>query len=175
MQPPAGLPKTSLSRRLGPNTTNFGSTQIGRELNVRYILDGSLRRTENRVRVNVQLTDTDTGATIWSDRFDGDWTRSMQLQDDITGRLMRRLDLELTDQESRRAQSERPNNPDAVDLTMRAWSVLNQPYSQEQLERSRDLFEQALHIDPELPKALVGLSQTLALEVTYQWGVAPGE
>ena len=63
--------------------------QIGRELNVRYILDGSLRRTENRVRINAQLIDTKTEAAIWSDRFDADWTMSMQLQDDITGRLAR--------------------------------------------------------------------------------------
>ena len=100
-------------------------------------MDGSLRRTENQIRISAQLTDTETEATVWSDRFDGDWTKSMQLEDEITGRLARRLDLELTNEESRRAQSERPNNPDAVDLTMRAWSVINQPYSREQLEESR--------------------------------------
>jgi len=149
--------------------------QIGRELNVRYILDGSLRRTENRVRINAQLIDTTTEAAIWSDRFDGDWTKSMQLQDDIAGRIARRLDLEITNEESRRGQSERPNNPNAVDLTMRAWSVFNQPYSPEQLARSRDLFEQALRIEPELPKALVGLSLTLAVGVNYRWSSAPAE
>jgi adenylate cyclase len=149
--------------------------QVGRELNVRYLLDGSLRRTENQVRINAQLIDTETGAAIWSDRFDGDWTMSMQLQDEITGRLARRLDLEITNEESRRSQSERPNNPDAVDLAMRAWSVLNQPYSPEQLIRSRELFEQALRSEPELAKALVGLSQTLAIEVNYQWSSAPAE
>jgi adenylate cyclase len=149
--------------------------QIGRELNVRYILDGSLQRTENRVRINAQLIDAESEATIWSDRFDGDWTVSMQLQDKITGRLARRLDLEITDEESRRAQSERPDNPNAVDLTMRAWALLNQPYSPEQLARSRELFEQALSAEPGLAKALVGLAQTLAIEVNYQWSAAPAE
>jgi hypothetical protein len=76
----------------------------------------------------------------------------MQLQDEITGRLARRLDLELTEAESRRAQSERPNNPNAVDLAMRGWSLLNQPQSRELLSQSRDVFEQALRIEPELPK-----------------------
>lgn len=166
---------------IAPNTArtykgrNLEAKQIGHELNVRYILDGSLRRTENQVRVNAQLTDTETGATVWSDRFDGDWTKSMQLEDEITGRLARRLDLELTNEESRRAQSERPNDPDAVDLAMRAWSVLNQPYSRERLEQSRSLFEQALHIDPGLSTALVGLSRTLATEVNYRWSAAPAE
>jgi adenylate cyclase len=166
---------------IAPNTArsyagkNLKAKQIGSELNVRYILDGSLRRTGNQIRINAQLTDTETETTVWSDRFDGDWTKSMQLEDEITGRLARRLDLELTNEESRRAQAERPNNPDAVDLTMRAWSVLNQPYSREQLEQSRSLFEQALHIDAGLPKALVGLSQTLATEVNYRWSAAPEE
>jgi adenylate cyclase len=166
---------------IAPNTArtykgrNLEAKQIGQELNVRYILDGSLRRTENQVRINAQLTDTETGAAVWSERFDGDWTKSMQLEDEITGRLARRLDLELTNEESRRAQSERPNDPDAVDLAMRAWSVLNQPYSRERLEQSRSLFEQALHIDPGLSTALVGLSRTLATEVNYRWSAAPAE
>ena len=166
---------------IAPNTArayrgrNLDARQIGRELNVRYILDGSLRRTGDQVRINAQLIDAETEAEIWSDRFDGDWTMSMRLQDDITGRLARRLDLELTNAESRRGQSERPDNPDAVDLTMRGWSVLNQPYSREQLAQSRDLFEKALRIEPDLPKALVGLAQSLAIQVNYRWSDAPTE
>jgi adenylate cyclase len=155
---------------------NLDARQIGRELNVRYILDGSLRRTENQVRINAQLIDAETDAAIWSDRFDGDWTKSMQLQDEITGRLARRLDLELTEAESRRAQSERPNNPNAVDLAMRGSSLLNQPKrSREQLFQSRDFFEQALRIEPELPRALLGLARTLIIEVNNRWSNAPAE
>jgi adenylate cyclase len=149
--------------------------QLGRELGVRYVLEGNVRRTENHVRVSALLIDAESGATVWSDRFDGDWTKSMQLEDEITGRLARRLDLELIDAETRRAQSERPNNPDAVDLTMRGWSVLNQPFSREQLTRSRNLFEKALAIDPEYAKALVGLAWALTVEVQYRWTTAPAE
>ena len=149
--------------------------RVGQELGVRYLLDGSVRRAGPTVRVNARLIDTRTGAEIWSDRFDGDWTNSVQLQDIITGRLARRLDLELTDQESRRAEIARPNNPDAVDLAMRGWAVLNQPYSREQLTQAHNLFEQALEIDPGLPKALIGLADTLAMEVNYRWTNAPAE
>ena len=149
--------------------------RVGQELGVRYLLDGSVRRAGPTVRVNARLIDTRTGAEIWSDRFDGDWTNSMQLQDIITGRLARRLDLELNDQESRRAEIARPNNPDAVDLAMRGWAVLNQPYSREQLTQAHNLFEQALEIDPGLPKALIGLADTLAMEVNYRWTNAPAE
>ncbi len=147
--------------------------KIGRELNVRYVLEGSLRRTGNQVRINAQLIDTGTEATVWSDRFDGDWTKSMQLEDEITGRLARRLDLELTNEEIRRAQLERPNNPNAVDLAMRGWVVLNQPSSPKQLGEARGLFEQALSIDGGLPRALLGLAQTLAMEVILRWSAAP--
>jgi adenylate cyclase len=149
--------------------------RVGQELGVRYLLDGSVRRNGPTVRINARLIDTQTGAEIWSDRFDGQWANSMQLQDIITGRLARRLDLELTDQESRRAEMARPNTPDAVDLAMRGWAVLNQPYSREQLAQSRGLFEQALQIDPGLPKALVGLADALAIAVNYRWANAPAD
>src|SRR5262249_13196820 len=134
-----------------------------------------LRRTASTVRINARLIDTRTGAEIWSERFDGDWAKSMELQDVITGRLARRLDLELTNEESRRAEIARPNTPDAVDLAMRGWAVLNQPYSREQLAQSRALFERALQIDPGLPKALLGLAGTLAMEVNYRWSDAPSD
>ncbi len=95
------------------------------------------------VRVSAQLIDTETGAQVWSDRVDGNWTASMEVQDVITSQLARRLDLELTEQESRRAEDLRASSPDAVDLAMRGWSVLNKPYSRDQLAQSRDLFERA--------------------------------
>ena len=81
------------------------------------------------VRVSAQLIDTETGAQVWSDRVDGNWTASMEVQDIITSQLARRLDLELTEQEIRRAEDLRASSPDAVDLAMRGWSVLNKPYS----------------------------------------------
>jgi adenylate cyclase len=149
--------------------------RVGRELGVNYLLDGSVRRTGSTVRINARLIDARTGAEIWSERFDGDWTKSMQLQDIITGRLARRFDLELINQESHGAEIARPNTPDAVDLAMRGWAVLNQPYSREQLAQSRGLFEQALQIEPGLPKALVGWADALATEVNYRWTDTPAD
>ncbi len=175
----ADLSRIEDSFVIAPSTAraykNVDPKRVGHELRVRYALDGSLRRTESMVRINARLIDARTGAEIWSERVDGDWSKSMQLQDIITGRLARRLDLELTNQESRDAEVTRPNNPDAVDLTMRGWAVLNQPYSREQLAQSRTLFERALQIDPGFPKALVGLAATLAVEVNYRWTDAPAD
>jgi adenylate cyclase len=175
----ADLSRIEHSFVIAPSTgrayKNVDPKRVGRELGVRYILDGSLRRTESMVRINARLIDARTGAEIWSERVDGDWAKSTQLQDIITGRLARRLDLELTNQESRDAEVKRPNSPDAVDLTMRGWAVLNQPYSREQLAQSSALFERALQIDPGFPKALVGLADTLAVEVNYRWTDAPAD
>lgn len=173
----ADLSRIEDSFVIAPSTAraykNVDPKRVGRELGVRYILDGSLRRMDSQVRINARLIDARTGAEIWSERVDGDWSKSMQLQDIITGRLARRLDLELTNQESRDAEIARPNMSDAVDLTMRGWAVLNQPYSREQLAQARALFERALQIDPGFPKALVGLADTLAMEVNYRWSDAP--
>ena len=175
----ADLSRIQDSFVIAPNTAraykNVDPKRVGRELGVRYVLDGSLRRTETMVRINARLIDARTGAEVWSERVDGDWSKSMHLQDIITGRLARRLDLELINRESRDAEFARPNSPDAVDLTMRGWAVLNQPYSRKQLAQSHALFERALQIDPNFPKALVGLANALAVEVNYRWIDAPAD
>ncbi|MDA9433137.1 adenylate/guanylate cyclase domain-containing protein [Bradyrhizobium sp. CCBAU 51627] len=175
----ADLSRIEDSFVIAPSTAraykNVDLKRIRRELGVRYILDGSLRRTQSIVRINARLIDARTGAQIWSEGVDGEWSKSLQLQDVITGGLARRLDLELTNHESRDAEVARPNNPDAVDLTMQGWAMLNRPYSRQQLAQSRALFEHALQIDPAYPKALVGLADTLAIEANYRWTDAPAE
>ena len=149
--------------------------QVARDLNVRYILEGSLRRVGQRVRINAQLIDASTGAVAWADRIEGDWANFVELQDQITGQLARTLDLELIAAESRRAQAERPHRPDAVDLAMRGWSILNQPLARKHVSDAQQLFEQALHLDPDLPKALVGLGRTLTTAVNARWSATPAD
>jgi adenylate cyclase len=146
---------------------------LGRELGVRYVLEGSLRRIDDRVRINVQLIDATTGGAVWADRFEEDWTRTMALEDQITVRLARTLDLAMTDAEGRRAEADRPNNPDAVDLAMRGWSALNRPITRENLNEARRLFERASTLDPSYPKALVGLARTLSAMVSAHMSDAP--
>lgn len=166
---------------ISPNTARtykgkaIDARAVGRELGVRYILEGSLRRIEGRVRVNAQLIDAATGGEAWADRFEADWTRASELQDAITGRLARTLDLQLTDAESRRAEALRPDNPSAVDLSMRGWSALNRPAAREAAAAARDLFEQALRIDPQLPEALVGLAKALFEQANNRWSLVPAE
>ncbi|WP_247541539.1 adenylate/guanylate cyclase domain-containing protein, partial [Bradyrhizobium sp. 168] len=102
---------------------------IGRELGVRYVMEGSVQGGGDRIRVNAQLIDTETGAHLWAERFDKPRADIFDMQDEITTRLARTVGVELVAAEGRRAERERPNNMDAGDLAMRGWAILNQPLS----------------------------------------------
>jgi TolB-like protein len=96
--------------------------QIGRELGVRYLLEGSVRRIGDKVEVNAQLISTETGAHVWADRFDAERSKLGELQVEFVSRLANSLGVELIRAEALRSMRERPNNPDAVDLAMRGWA-----------------------------------------------------
>ena len=87
--------------------------QIGRELGVRYVLEGSVRRVGENITVNAQLISTETGAHVWADRFEGERSKLGELQVEFVSRLANSLGVELVKAESLRAMRERPNNPDA--------------------------------------------------------------
>jgi adenylate cyclase len=141
--------------------------QIGRELGVRYVLEGSVRRLGETITVNAQLISTETGAHIWADRFDGERGKLGQLQVEFVARLARSLDVELVRAEALRAMRERPNNPDAVDLSMRGWVEMYRPDSKASNDAALGLFERALAIDPHLVPAMVGLATTMFYRVLF--------
>ena len=143
--------------------------QIGHELGVRYALEGSVRRAGEKVVLNAQLISTETGANIWADRFEGDRGRLNELQVEFVARLARSLDVELTQAESVRSLRERPNNPDASDLAMRAWAFLNKPRSKDTYKTARSLFEEALKIEPDLPLAILGLAKVMINNAVAGW------
>ena len=148
--------------------------QIGRELGVRYVLEGSVRRMGGIVRVNAQLIDAGTGAHLWAEQMDVDQRTLASLQDNfgIANRLARMLSVELVNVEGRRAPRA---DPDAVDLTMRGWSVLKWAPNKEDVHRSVALFEDALRIDPENGQARVGLAQALTLIYRNRWDPEPAK
>jgi TolB-like protein/class 3 adenylate cyclase/tetratricopeptide (TPR) repeat protein len=131
---------------------------IGRELGVRYVMEGSVQGSGDRIRVNAQLIDTVTGAHLWAERFDKPRADIFDMQDEITTRLARTVGIELIAAEGRRAERERPNNMDAVDLAMRGWAILNQPLSLSLQRAACDLFDAALRFDDRNVEALVGLA-----------------
>jgi TolB-like protein/class 3 adenylate cyclase/Flp pilus assembly protein TadD len=130
--------------------------QIGRELNVRYVLEGSVQRGGNRVRVNVQLIDAETGKHLWAERFDKPVADLFDMQDEIVSRLANTLNTQLVEAEARRA--ERSLHPDAMDLIFQGMACLNKGRTSEYLAQSRSFFEPALALDPKNVEALVGLA-----------------
>jgi adenylate cyclase len=135
--------------------------QIGRELGVRYVLEGSVRRTGDQVRVNTQLIDAEGGAHLWAERFDTDRATLPEAQSEITSRLARVLNIELVKDASRRIEQEKAVDPDARDLVMRGWAWLYRPDSKENRQEALRAFERALEIDPRSTDARIGIASVL--------------
>jgi TolB-like protein/Flp pilus assembly protein TadD len=130
--------------------------QVGRELNVRYVLEGSVQRGGSRFRVNVQLIDAETGNHIWAERFDKPVADLFDVQDEIVARLANTLTSQLVEVEARR--TERKPHPDATDLYFQGWSFANKGITPEYMMKARNLFERALALDSENIEAMVGLA-----------------
>jgi TolB-like protein/class 3 adenylate cyclase/cytochrome c-type biogenesis protein CcmH/NrfG len=130
--------------------------KIGRELNVRYVLEGSVQRGSNRLRVNVQLIDAETGSHLWAERFDKPVGDLFDLQDEIVARLANALNAHLIAAEARWA--EQAPHPDAIDLVFQGQASINKGPTPENLARAREFFERALALDPDNIDALVQLA-----------------
>jgi TolB-like protein len=128
--------------------------RIGRELNVRYVLEGSVQRGGNRLRVNVQLIDAETGNQLWAERFDKAIADLFDMQDEIVSSLANMLETQLFSVEARRA--ERSLHPDAMDLCFQGWNQCNKGTTPEHIAQARGFFERALVLDPCSVEALVG-------------------
>jgi adenylate cyclase len=132
---------------------------IGKELGVRYMLEGSIQPSGTQVRVNAQLIDTNNGAHLWVDQFDANRADLLQMQDQIVRRLANTLRTELIDVEARRIERSSTANTDANDLAWRCFSIVrNAVWTGKQAEAGYALCEQALVADPNNPVALRTLS-----------------
>jgi adenylate cyclase len=132
--------------------------QIGRELCVRYVLEGSVRQSGNRVRVNAQLIDAETDTHLWAERFDGDTSDLFTLQDEVASRIANALGVELI-----AAEAARPTvHPDALDYILRARAVGTRGPSRENYAERVNLLERTLAVDPLSAEAqsLLGLTLT---------------
>jgi TolB-like protein/Flp pilus assembly protein TadD len=120
--------------------------EIGKELGVHYVLEGSVQRDQNQVRVNAQLIDATTGGHLWAERFDKPLSNLFTMQDDIVASLASQLGAELVTNESRRA--ERTPAPDSMDLYFQGMAWLNKGRNPDEVARARGFFERALALDP---------------------------
>jgi TolB-like protein/class 3 adenylate cyclase len=131
--------------------------KLGRELNIRYVLEGSVQRGGNRLRVNVQLVDAVTGNHLWAERFDKPLADLFDMQDEIVSRLAGSLNAELIAAEARRA--ERSPHPDATDLCFRGAAWVNRSRTPEHMAQARGFFERALALEPGNVEALLGTAR----------------
>jgi TolB-like protein len=145
--------------------TGVDVRQIGRELNVRYALEGSVQHSGERMRVNVQLIEAETGAHLWAERFDKPVADLFDMQDEIVSRLANELQAELAAVEARRA--ERVSNPDSIDLMLQGAAWLNKGPTSENLTKAHNFFERALDLDREDVTVLVLSALVDFLFATY--------
>ena len=177
---------TDLSRGLGivviSRNTAFAkgspidSRKIGRELGVRFVLEGSVQNAGDSVRINVQLVDAENGAHLWAERFDKQHAGLLEMQDEVVAQLSRAICIELVAAESRRAAHEPVDRLDTVDHALRGWAAWNQRRSREVARQARASFEAALCLDGSNISALLGLADTHIWEVnTFVSEDRPGQ
>jgi TolB-like protein/class 3 adenylate cyclase len=135
---------------------------IGRELNVRYVLEGSVQRGANRMRVNVQFIDAETGSHLWAERFDKPLTDLLDMQDEIVSRLAGALNAEFVTAEARRA--EQAPTPNSVDLYCQGLAWRNKGLTPDNLAQARSFFDRALSVDRDNVDALIELATVDAFE-----------
>src|SRR5258708_5511780 len=140
--------------------------QIGKDLGVRYVLEGSVQPSGDRLRVHAQLIDTESGAHLWADQFDENRSELLQMQDAIVTRIAHAIGMKMIAERARWAQT-RAANPNAEDLAWRCHAALMRTYLTPDRDSGYRLCEQALQIDPENIRALSLLSFKFSRRVAF--------
>jgi tetratricopeptide (TPR) repeat protein len=137
---------------------NLKVQQIAKDLGVRYVLEGSVRRVGESVRINAQLIDTTTGGHLWADRYDGLIADVFKLQDDVSNNIVTALKVKLTSQEQALASDRETDNIAAYDVFLRGWEHLLRR-TPEDAAKAVAFFKQALNLDPSYARAYAALAQ----------------
>jgi adenylate cyclase len=148
--------------------------QVGKELGARYVIEGSVRKSGNRVRVTAQMINSETGHHVWAERFDRDLEDIFELQDELTGKIASVVSPELIKAESRRSAELRPDNLDAWDYCQRGKFMMNN-FSKQDLPAAQELFERAVELDPKLADAWCGIAHTCQRALYTGWARDPEE
>ena len=147
--------------------------QVSRELGVRYVLEGSVRKSENHVRITAQLIDATTGYHVWAEHYDGELKDVFALQDGITQKIVAALSPKLTAGEQPSRGRRETTNIEAYDLVLRGISLLSQNRKASNA-MARQMFEQAIALDPNYAKAYARLAWTYHQDWVFQWTPGPG-
>ena len=142
--------------------------EVGRELGVRYVVEGSVRKAGGQIRINVQLIDAGTGLHVWAERYDSEEKDIFDLQDEVRGKVVAALKVKLTPDEETRLARRLTNSPEAYDLWLRGRRQESFFTKEANLE-SRRLFEQAIEIDPDFAAAYASLGTAYQLAPQLGW------
>jgi TolB-like protein/Flp pilus assembly protein TadD/predicted Ser/Thr protein kinase len=157
-----GVDVASHSSAVAHKAANEDAATIGRELGVRYLLEGSVRKAANQVRINVQLIDSTTGYQVWADDFVGEMKDVFSLQEQAALKIAGALNLHLSPQEQKAVSQRYTQSPQAYEAFLVGRALLLEE-TPEKLESARKNFEQALKFDPDYAPALAGLSHVESL------------
>ena len=151
---------------------NVHVQEIGKTLGVRYVLEGSVRKAGNRVRITAQLIDATNDGHLWAERFDRDLTDIFAVQDDVTGQIVAALALNLTRGERRRMMAEQTDNMEAFEYFLRGrelwWRHAKEPNA-----KGRDLLLRATELDPNFAPAYGWLAAAHINDYVSQWTASP--
>ena len=148
--------------------------EVGRELAVRYVLEGSVQRSGDRIRINAQLIDVDTGGHLWAERYDEAIGEIFDLQDKIATRIVRTLAVRLTDIELGRVSAKATRDLEAYDYVLRGRQHLMR-FGETDTFEARDMFRNAIQLDPSYADAYAGLGWTYLNAFLFGWTDAPKE
>lgn len=143
--------------------------QVGQDLGVRYMLEGSVRKAANRVRITAQLVDVTTGYQLWADRYDRELQDIFAVQDEVTHKIVSALEIKLTASERQRLGRPSTSNLDAYEYFLRGLESYYSRRTQEMNLQARSLFGQAVALDPQFAAAYAWLGRTHVIEWICQW------
>ncbi|RWC50631.1 MAG: adenylate/guanylate cyclase domain-containing protein [Mesorhizobium sp.] len=148
--------------------------EVGTKLGVRHVLEGSVRKSGNRVRITAQLIDATTGGHLWAERFDRDLTDIFAVQDDVTQQIVGALALNLTEDDRQRLAPEHPRNTEAYDYFLRGRELWHR-LTKETNVAARDLLQRATELDPNFASAYAFLALAHGIDYLNRWGTPPPE
>ncbi|PBB82753.1 adenylate/guanylate cyclase domain-containing protein [Mesorhizobium sp. WSM3879] len=153
---------------------NVHVQEVGSKLGVRHVLEGSVRKSGNRVRITAQLIDAASGGHLWAERFDRDLTDIFAVQDDVTQQIVGALALNLTEGDRQRLAPEYARNTQAYDYFMRGRELWHR-LTKETNVAARDLLQRAIELDPKFASAHAFLALTHGLDYLNRWSASPPE
>jgi TolB-like protein/Flp pilus assembly protein TadD len=146
--------------------------QVAQDLGVRYVLEGSVRKSGNRIRIAGQLIDAASGAHLWADRYDGALEDVFELQDQVAASVVGAIAPSVTQAEIERAKRKPTSSLDAYDYHLRALAA-HWERTRDATEQAIGLFEQAIALDPQFAPAYAGLAATFQQRTIWRWSTDP--